>query len=356
MKPIFIEVPMPAATWSPVPGQPAGLIPHHAAIDPTGAMIITYSNAPGPNGISGGAVWKFDTKSGAWTDISPNVGHTFGYGGLSLDAKHVGTFVVTTLDRWNPGDDVFRTTDGGAHWASMKDGAKLDPSGSPFLRWGEKSPKFGWWMGTVQIDPFNSDRVLYGTGATIWGCDDVKNVDHQQPTHWTVRAQGLEETAVIDLISPPQGAHLFSALGDIGGFRHDDLKVVPPDGMQTNPLFNNTDSSDFAEGNPDVMARVGRGNNGVRRGGYSLDGGKSWSPFPVEPERSRGSGHVAVSADGATISVGALRRISQPDARSRCDLDGLQGCIGRNARGIRSGQSSTILWLRWQVRSTPGKL
>lgn len=288
-------------TWTPVPGQPTGLTPHHAAFDRSGTMILTYSNGPGPNGVSAGGVWRFDPKHDAWTDITPDAGKGFGYAGLSLDAQHPGTMVVTSLDRWSLGDDVFRTTDGGAHWTGMKDTAKLDSSGSPFLNWGQKEPKFGWWMGTVQIDPFNEGHILYGTGATIWGCDDATNVDRREPTHWTARAQGLEETAVIDLISPPEGVHLFSGLGDIGGFRHDDLKTVPPDGMMVNPLLDNIDGLDFAEKSPNIVVRIGRGGASTRRGGYSVDGGKSWNPFGSEPAGARGSGHIAVSADGKTI-------------------------------------------------------
>jgi hypothetical protein len=36
-------------------------------------------------------------------------------------------------------------------------------------------------------------------------------------------AAGLEETAVLDLISPPSGAPLISGLGDVAGFRHTNL-------------------------------------------------------------------------------------------------------------------------------------
>ena len=291
-------------SWTPVPGQPSGLTPHHGDFDSEGNLVVTYSSGPGPNGVNGGAVWKFNPKSGAWTDITPPAGKGFGYAGLSLDEENPGVMVVTSLDRWSAGDDVFRTVDGGQHWQGMKDTAKLDSSGSPFLNWGQKSPRFGWWMGTIAIDPFNAGTILFGTGATIWGCSDATNADSNKPTHWGVRAQGLEETAVIDLVSPPQGAHLLSGLGDIGGFRHTDLKVVPPEGMYTNPLFGNTDSIDFAESNPMIFARVGRASEGVRRGGYSLDGGKTWSPFASEPNSgrgNRGSGHVAVSSDGGTI-------------------------------------------------------
>ncbi len=291
-------------SWMPVPGQPTGMFPHHAAFDSDGSLVLTYSNAPGPNGISNGAVWRYDPKSSAWKDITPirpAVGSGFGYAGLSIDLKHPGTMVVTTLDRWNPGDDVFRTTDGGRQWNSMRTKATMDSSGSPFLKWGQKAPKFGWWMGTVQIDPFRPGRILFGTGATIWGTDDALKVDRGQSANWTVRAQGLEETAVIDLMSPPQGAHLFSALGDVGGFKHDSLKIAPPEGMQSNPLFGNTDSIDFAENVPSVLVRVGRANGAIRRGAISRDSGQSWMPFDREPAGSRGSGHVAVSADGKAI-------------------------------------------------------
>ena len=71
-------------------------------------------------------------------------------------------------------------------------------------------------------------------------------------------AKGLEETAVLDLASPPSGAPLVSALGDIGGFQHADLDAVPANFHDTPSLGSNT-SLDFAELNPSVFARVGNG-------------------------------------------------------------------------------------------------
>ena len=65
-------------TWKAVPGQPQNLLPHHGAIDGAGTLYLTYSNAPGPNGASDGAVWKRD-KSGAWTDVTPGKSGGFGY-------------------------------------------------------------------------------------------------------------------------------------------------------------------------------------------------------------------------------------------------------------------------------------
>ena len=59
-------------------------------------------------------------------------------------------------------------------------------------------------------------------------------------------AKGIEETNVIDLVSPPSGAHLVSGLGDIAGFRHDDLTQAPAT-MFTNPNYPSTESLDFAE-------------------------------------------------------------------------------------------------------------
>ncbi|HMB96089.1 MAG TPA: sialidase family protein, partial [Tepidisphaeraceae bacterium] len=132
------------------------------------------------------------------------------------------------------------------------------------------------------------------------------NTSIDQPTHWSVWADGIEETAIIDLISPSAGAHLISAFGDIGGFTHDDLDVSPAKGMSSNPTFNTTYSLDYAGKNPSVIVRCGdlHGPSGAKLG-YSEDGGQSWKPLPAPPP-SDDAGHergyiLTVSADGSTI-------------------------------------------------------
>jgi hypothetical protein len=160
-------------------------------------------------------------------------------------------------------------------------------------------------MGDAEIDPFNPGRVLYITGQGIWASNDVTAADTGAPTHWTFADDGLEETVVLDLASPPAGAPLLSAVGDIAGFRHDDLDVSPKDGMFSNPIFGNTTSLDFAELAPTIVARVGtnstQGAPPGARGAYSTDGGTTWTPLANAPSGSTGSGSIAVSADGATF-------------------------------------------------------
>lgn len=288
-------------SWKSLPNQPTGIYPHHAQFGADGWLYLAYGNGPGPNGVTNGAVWKYHPSTGEWKDITPEMPTSsvgFGYGGLSVDPRKPGYLAVTTLDHWSGGDELYVSEDAGEHWKGVKRFSQMDPSNSPFLKWGQKEPKFGWWMGTVQIDPFRPDTILFGTGATIWGTDKISDAIGGKTTTWTARTIGLEETAVLDLMSPPTGAHLFSAVGDIGGFRHEDFDHAPKEGMQANPIFSDSDSIDFAELAPSVMVRVGRGNAGVAHGATSLDGGLSWKPFASEPPRSGGGGSVAISADG----------------------------------------------------------
>lgn len=295
------------ATWSPVPGQPpANLMPHQAKIDNAGVLYLPYADAVGPNGISDGAVWKLDTRTGTWTDITPlrpNVAPEtgFGYSGVDIDRRHPGTVVVTTNNRWGPVDDIFRSTDGGATWAGVAAKAVRDHSASPYLTFGETTTKLGWWLGAIAINPNRPGDVMYGTGATIWATDDITKVAENEPTKWYVRAGGLEETAVQDLISPPSGAHLLSAHYDLGGFRHDDLKASPRGGMFTTPVHTSSHDLDFAELKPETVVRVGTSYGDNERGAYSLDGGTTWTGFPTEPPTSQGAGNAAVSADGGTF-------------------------------------------------------
>jgi photosystem II stability/assembly factor-like uncharacterized protein len=313
-------------TWAPVPDQPVGLFPHHMFLTLTGALYVTYTNTSGPNGVSNGAVWKLDTNTGKWADITPVKPHSagengFGYAGLSVDPSHPDTLVVSTLDRWNPGDDVFRSTDGGKSWIGLRAHSSRDSWAAPYMTWGQKEASFGWWIGAVALDPFQPNRVLYGTGANIWGCDDTSAPD----TRWTVQGTGIEETADIDLLSALEGPHLITAVGDIGGFTHLDLDKTPA-GMTMNPHFDNTDSVDFAEHAPLIVVRAGRGRG--KKGSYSFDGGATWMEFPDEPARASG-GSIVLNSTAQVIlwSTGGHTSLSFDFGKSWHNCAGLEGNV-----------------------------
>jgi hypothetical protein len=291
-------------TWSFVSSAPQGDFVHHLVIANSGRIYETLSSSSGPNDIANGAVFTMDPATGEWKDISPVHPHEngeggFGYAGLSIDPRNDSRLVVSTLDRWKPGDDVFVSSDMGAHWQGLQEKSRMDASAAPYMNWGVAKPRFGWWIGAVAMDPFQHDRVLYGTGANIWGCDDVEPGRSSGMIRWTVRGNGIEETADIDLLSPPNGPHLISALGDIGGFTHVNLDKPAP-GMSLNPLLNNTDCLASSK-DGSVIAKVGRPENGQAPGGVSRDYGLTWHPFTTTPSRRSAGGSVAISSDGKRI-------------------------------------------------------
>ncbi|MFI5649489.1 RICIN domain-containing protein [Kitasatospora sp. NPDC051705] len=279
------------ATWQAVPGQPTGQLPQHGVLSGDGSFYLTYTNAPGPNGVTAGSVWKYTPSTGAWKNVSPSSGG-YGFAGLAVDPQHPATVMVTTMDRWWPSDELYRSTDGGATWKALGATSERDNSAAPYVGTG-----IGHWMGALAIDPYDSGHVLYGTGSGMWGSSDVTAADGGRPTHWTVPARGLEETATLGLVKPP-GLPLISALGDIGGFRHDDLTKVPAKAL-SGPLFTNTTGIDFAQGKPEFMVRVGLGS--AQHGAWSADGGVTWAPFAAAPVGDAGGGSTAVSADGGTV-------------------------------------------------------
>jgi hypothetical protein len=290
------------STWQPVPGQPPNLVPNHSATDDaSGILYFTFNNCWGPSYATTGAVWKLETSNDAWTDISP--GGTRGYGGVTVDPAHPGTVVVSTLDRYP--DEIYRTTDGGANWTAIGPQAVRDAAGAVWMYWHAASPKTPWWVGDIELDPNHPGRVLYNTGGGIWWTEDITSADVDAPTHWAFQNVGLEETvATAPPISPPGGAHLLTAVGDIAGFRHDNLDVSPLGGMFDTPIFGNTTGIDFAEQHPSLIARVGTTGTGntTHHGAYSVDGGTTWSPFAAEPTgATSGAGSIAVSASGATL-------------------------------------------------------
>ncbi|RYY01718.1 MAG: cellulose-binding protein [Gammaproteobacteria bacterium] len=307
------------ATWTPLAGAPTSYLAHKGVFDSVNSILyISTSDTGGPYDGAKGDVWKFDAKTGVWTNISPIPSSStdlyFGYSGLTIDRKNPKTLMVASQVAWWPDAIFFRTTDGGATWTRIWDWTSYpsrsfrytqDITENPWLNFGitspvapDTAPKLGWMNESVEIDPFNSNRLLYGTGATLYGTENLTNWDAGAQILIKPKAKGIEETAVLDLVSPPTGAPLYSALGDIGGFRHDDLTVVPSYNFAT-PSLTSTTSIDYAELSPSTMVRVG---NLDQTGGIGITttAGTSWWSGQV-PSGVTSGGNVALSADGGAI-------------------------------------------------------
>jgi photosystem II stability/assembly factor-like uncharacterized protein len=288
-------------TWQAVEGQPVGFCPNHLVRASDGMIYASYGREPGPNTMTDGAIWKFDPKKNIWTNITPlkptGSDQRFGYGSVTVDAQHPSTIMVTTFCHWHPHDLIFRSTDSGASWTQLwQENTQWDHSSAPYTE--TRTPH---WMGDIEINPFNPDQVLFTTGFGIWSCRDTTAADAGRPTHWDFFNHGLEEMVPLGLISPPEGAHLLSAIGDQDGFRHDDLTRSPEQGSFTGPRFSNSESIAFAGKNPQIIARTGTGANAGVHAAISPDGGKSWQALGSEPPDSSGAGSIALSADGKTI-------------------------------------------------------
>jgi photosystem II stability/assembly factor-like uncharacterized protein len=258
--------------------------------------------------MSDGAVWKFSPKDGVWTDITPvkpkDSDQPFGYGCVAVDAQHPATLMVTTFAHWKPHDEIYRSTNGGASWAQLwqTNTTVWDYSSAPYTRTGTPH-----WMGTIVINPFDSDQVLFTTGYGIWCCTNVTKADSGKPTHWVFLNKGLEETVPLTLISPPAGAHLLSGVGDIDGFCHDDLSISPAQGSFEGPHYGNTEDMAFAGLKPGVIVRTGTSRSGIVCAAVSINGGRTWETLGSEPTNNASAGAITISADGNTI-VWAPRR------------------------------------------------
>jgi hypothetical protein len=314
-------------TWAPVPGAPTGFIAHKGVLDAgTGNLFIATSDRAGPYDGAHGDVWRLATAGsaadGTWTRVSPapstdTANNYFGYSGLSVDRQQPGTLMVTAYSSWWPDTQIFRSTDSGATWTraweftsypNRSQRYRIDVSDTPWLTFGasptppETTPKLGWMTEALAIDPFDSGRMMYGTGATIYGTTNLTAWDAGGTVGVEVMAEGLEETAVLDLVSPPTGAPLLSALGDVDGFRHTSLDAVPP-AMFPGPHYASSTSIDHAALNPSVLVRAGNGdrtaNPNLNRVAFSTDGGATWFQHPAEPGGVTGGGTVAAAADGS---------------------------------------------------------
>ncbi len=293
-------------SWAEIPGEPTGNRPLRAALAPDGLLYVTYGSTPGPTPMKDGAVWKLDTATGRWTDITPDHpvpgSREFGYAGVSIDEQHPQTLIVSTYNRYRAGgEDIFRSTDSGATWHRLftqggPTAGIFDYSNAPYVQ------KTGiHWLFDVEIDPRNSNHAVFTTGYGGWETYDLEASDQGHPTHWKLFSPGIEEVVGLQLDSPTAGPPLLSAIGDYGAFTHRSLDVPAPEGSASNPRLGNTTGLVSATLQPLIAVRVGESaEHKPQNIGFSLDGGTTWQPTPTSPKPDSHSGSIAVSADGAT--------------------------------------------------------
>ncbi len=283
-------------------------MPQRAALDSDGSMYVTFGNSAGPmgmgntNGTFNGAVWKLNTGSGVWTNVTPNTNSQGGLAGISVDPQHQGWLVVSTMDRWWARDDVYRSTNGGATWTTLRGTDKPYPSNLTDTSVWDSGTSSVAWTGDIEIDPFNSNHVMVISGGGIADSFDLTNADSGAPTHWNYDVNGLEESVQLALISPASGAPLLTAAGDGQNYRFTDPTTF---GTTYNLMDGTNRDIDFAESNPNLIVRVADDSPNIA---YSRDNGVTWTAFPSLPANTGtgtaamdNAGMLAMSADGSRV-------------------------------------------------------
>jgi photosystem II stability/assembly factor-like uncharacterized protein len=303
------------ASWEVVTGVPKGFIAHHAAFDASGAeLYVTFADHPGPNDCRDGAVYTYDTGAKRWRDVTPQKpgkgGPSFCYAGVSTAATAPGTVIVSAADRWWGGDTVFRSTDGGKTWTDVAPLSKHSAEQFPWILADNKGEeRMGSWIWDVDINPFDADEAIYGTGAGLWMTHNLTAADRKQTVNWSFDVENFEEMAVLDMVSPTAGAHLIVSVGDVGGFRYLDFDASPGlQGGYYQPAAGTNRTVDIAELNPGFVVRTADGDAAKTSAFYSVDNGKTWQDMPSKPplvlHDDKGwysPGRISVSAKGTSM-------------------------------------------------------
>lgn len=267
-------------TWNKIPNSPAQT---NRLLTTRNGLYVTHSS-----GVS-----KY--LNGKWTDITPQ-NNRIAFNAITVNPFNFNDIIVCTLTE--KALQIYHSYDGGATWKLQN---RKTISSVPW--WSEymlSNPS----VAAIEFDAHFKNRVWMTDWYGIWRTDNINS----NQVVWKNYQQGHEEVVTFGLASPPVGAPLLSALGDVEGFYHDQLNTYPSKMLGSkhnkhNNLFQDTYSIAYCETNPKRMVRVG-GNrfNNTYGGATSEDGGKTWRPFPSFPEKIMPT-RVAMSATDPNLFI-----------------------------------------------------
>ena len=229
--------------------------------------------------------------AGQWQDITPRgllVHDTFN--GLSLHPQQSDTLIVSEGEKG--GAKIYYSSDRGASW-SLKT-ARLDKT-LPWLA----SEFFNDHNSAIAFDPQDPRQVWLTDWFSIWHTDDIT----ASQVTWTNRIEGIEQTVLLTLAAPPEGALLLSGLADQEGFYHRDLHNYPATRLGFEPqgnylgnlkldgdryldnFFQDTFHIAYCQNHPLNLVRVGGQRwRDTYAGVTSSDGGITWQPWANIPQ------------------------------------------------------------------------
>lgn len=291
------------ASWTGVVTPVMGYHIPHVARAADGMLYVAFTMGAGPGANGPGRLYKFDGTN--WTllrSVDPTQWTSYGYGGLSVYGSGATTKialgVTNSWGNWEGIPVVEFSEDAGATWREISGNKPHTPAGG-----------VSGWIDDVEIDPFNPDRLLHVHGGGVWGTNNASAVDPS----WNEMIDGIEETAPIEITTPPAGAPyvLLNSSWDVGTFVHTSLQTTPTRQIP----FGNGVSVDVAWSDSSYIASIGAQAHGASTapaGAYSTNSGQTWNVFASYPPDATsnlsGESNIAVTSPGNLVWAVANRK------------------------------------------------
>ncbi len=223
-------------------------------------------------------------SGGTWTDISPVKGKN--YVGLAVDADDNRKIVAAQRYR-SFYNSIYRSEDQGLTWEQIHTEAAPANLHTDVPWW----PKTRYSSATagMAFAPGSRGSLYYTDWFGIWYTPDV----WAGTTDWYTLEKGHEETVVLTMVSPPDGALVYSGVADVSGFKHVGTDAYPEKRLCP---YSECFSIAVCESKPANLAVVGAKSWGGQQTGLSTssDFGETWNPRTLPEGCSLGM--IAVSS------------------------------------------------------------